>query len=100
MMCYAGFGPSTGPLRSGGGYYAIGVLPDRTARAPIGMALVDGQDQDGRALWRLTIAATELPGLYVVVDRKFRLAHRTPPAGGAADRGGHCPPNETGRSPR
>jgi hypothetical protein len=74
MMFFASFGPDSGPLLSGAGYYAIAVLPYRTARAPIGMALADGEDQNGLALWRLTIGEVDMPGLHVVIDRKFRPA--------------------------
>jgi hypothetical protein len=38
------------------------------------MALVAGQDQNGLALWRLTVDAIELLGLHVVIDRQFRPA--------------------------
>jgi hypothetical protein len=74
MAGYAKFGPLSGPLRSDAGYCGIGVYPDRRGRTPIGTALVAGQDEDGRALWRLTIDTIELPGSWVVVDREFRPA--------------------------
>jgi hypothetical protein len=90
MAYYANFGPASGPLRSAAGFYAIGVLPTRGARTPIGTALADGQDRDGRALWKLTIDTIELPGLYLVVDRQFRPAHRGDrgPREGGRGRGG------------
>jgi hypothetical protein len=74
MAYHTNVGPPAGSLRSDTHYYAIGVLQSRETRTPIGVALVAGQDQDGRALWRLTIDTSELPGLYVVIDRQFRPA--------------------------
>jgi hypothetical protein len=69
-------GPRSGPLLSGTGYLAIRVLHARRASTPIGAALVAGQGQDaeGRVLWRLTIDTLELPGFWIVVDREFRPA--------------------------
>jgi hypothetical protein len=74
MVYYTNVGPLSGPLLSSAGYIAIGVLPARQAQTPIGTALVAGRDEDGRALWRLTIDPIELAGLWVVVDRGFRPA--------------------------
>ena len=72
MAYYTNAGPLSGPLPHRAGYFAIGVFQDRASRTPIGVALVMGEDQDGVALWRLTIDEFELPGLYVAVDREFR----------------------------
>jgi hypothetical protein len=90
MAYYANFGPVSGRLRSATGYYAIGVLPARGARTPIGVALAVGRDRDGRALWELTIDTVELPGFYLVIDRRFRPAHRggRGPREGGRGRGG------------
>jgi hypothetical protein len=76
MAYYAKFGPDSGPLRSRAGYCGIGVLQSRESHTLIGVALAAGQDQNGLALWRLTIDTIDLPGLYVVVDREFRPAHQ------------------------
>jgi hypothetical protein len=72
MAYYTNVGPLSGPLVSRAGYFAIVVLPARQSRTPIGQALAAGQDNDGLALWRLTVETIELPGLWVVVDREFR----------------------------
>jgi hypothetical protein len=77
MAYYTRFGPISGPLRSASGYHAVGVLPARESRTAIGLAVASGQDQHGRALWRLSIDTLDLPGLYVVTDRQFRPAHRS-----------------------
>jgi hypothetical protein len=74
MAYYANFGPVSGPLLSRAGYHAVRILPDRGTHVPIGVALAEGQDQDGRALWQLTVDTVELPGLFVVIDREFRPA--------------------------
>ncbi len=74
MAYYTNVGPLPGPLLVSAGYFAIGVLQARQAYTPIGMALVAGQDENGLALWRLTIDTFELPGFWVVVDREFRPA--------------------------
>jgi hypothetical protein len=72
MTYYTNVGPRSGPLLSRAGYCAIGVLPFRESPTLIGVALAVGQDEDGLALWRLTIDTIELPVLYVVIDREFR----------------------------
>jgi hypothetical protein len=74
MAYFTKSGPSSGRLRSDAGYYALGVLHARETRTPIGEAVADGQDRNGRALWRLTVEAIDLPRLFVVVDRQFRQA--------------------------
>jgi hypothetical protein len=74
MAYYTNVGPPSGPLLSRAGYFAIAVLHARQAYAPIGTALTDGPDEDGLALWRLTINEAEVPGLWIVLDREFRPA--------------------------
>jgi hypothetical protein len=74
MSYYTNAGPLSGPLRANVGYFGIGVSQSPGTCTPIGAALVAGQDQNGLALWRLTIDTTDLPGLYVVIDREFRPA--------------------------
>jgi hypothetical protein len=74
MAYYANLGPLSGPLLCSAGYFAIKVLQARKIHTPVGEALVAGHDQNGLALWRLTIDSIDLPGLYVVVDREFRPA--------------------------
>jgi hypothetical protein len=79
MAYYTNVGPQSGPLLSSAGYFAIGVVQARQAHTAIGTALVAGKDENGLALWRLTIDTIDLPGLWVVVDREFRPA----PTGGS-----------------
>jgi hypothetical protein len=73
MAYHTYVGPLSGPLLAKAGYMAIAVLAAPQARKPIGTALATGEDGDGLALWRITFDAVELPGLYVVIDREFRL---------------------------
>jgi hypothetical protein len=65
-------GPRSGPLRLAAGYCAVSVFLERVTRTPIGEALAVGEDEDGLALWRLTVGEIELPGLFVAIDREFR----------------------------
>ncbi len=74
MAYFTNVGPLSGPLLSGAGYFAIGVLTSRKVFTPVGVALVAGNNEDGLALWRLSIDTLELPGLWVVIDREFRPA--------------------------
>jgi hypothetical protein len=74
MPYYTNVGPLTRPLLYSAGHLAIRVLRCREGRTPIGEALVEGRDRDGLALWRLTVDALKLPGVYVVIDREFRPA--------------------------
>jgi hypothetical protein len=69
--------PGTGPDGdvAGDSLPAIGVMESPTDHAPIGTALGAGQDDDGRALWRLTVHGGELPGRWIVIDRRFVPVH-------------------------
>jgi hypothetical protein len=74
MSYFANIGPRSGPILGQHHLVAIGVLQALHDHAPIGMALADGQGEDGLIHWRLTINEAELPGLWIVVDREFRPA--------------------------
>jgi hypothetical protein len=71
MPYFANLGPRSGPVLGDTALYAIAVLRAREDDAPIGEAVAAGRDNDGLALWQLTIDGAELPGLWVVVDREF-----------------------------
>jgi hypothetical protein len=86
MAYHTNVGPISGPLHNKHRYIAIGVFQAREIRSPIGLAMADGQGQDGLILWRLTINEAELPGRWVVVDRGFR-----PATSAEHRRGGDCP---------
>jgi hypothetical protein len=74
MAYYTPLGPRNGPLRYPDAPAAIGVLESRDNPKPVGLASAVGWDDDGVAVWRLTICGAELPGSWIVVDREFRPA--------------------------
>jgi hypothetical protein len=74
MAYYTPVGPLTGSLRYSEAPAANGVLASRANPLPVGLAPLVGWDDDGVALWRLSICGAMVPGLCVVVDREFRLA--------------------------
>jgi hypothetical protein len=74
MPYFSSMGPRSGPILWRNGLAAIGVLEALGARMPIGMALSAGSDENGLALWTLTVGGDEVPGLWVVMDREFRPA--------------------------
>jgi hypothetical protein len=75
MSYYTNIGRRAGPILGSDCLAAIGVLESPTDHAPIGTALGDGQDDDGRALWRLTVHDLELPGHWIVIDHRFVPVH-------------------------
>jgi hypothetical protein len=72
MTYYTDVGPLSGPLCSKHGFLAIRVFGAGPIQEAIGVALAEGQDANGLALWRLTIGEAEMPGTWVVLDRVFR----------------------------
>jgi len=62
-----------GTIKSEGGQLPgwIGVLeaPDRPM--PIGIASAIGRTEDGLAVWGLRVHGAEVPGRWVIVDRRF-----------------------------
>jgi hypothetical protein len=77
MRYFTSNGPKKGAIMWRHNYEAIGVLAhpfdDLDGFAlPIGMALGNRWDDDGRQLYRLTLKkGGDLPGVWVVVDREF-----------------------------
>jgi hypothetical protein len=51
---------------------AIDVLQAPDDHMPIGIAMSAGPNRAGVAVWRLIVRKTEVPGLWVIVDREFR----------------------------
>lgn len=74
MTYFTDAGPKSGPIRWELRIDALGVLESRDDHTPIGMALAFGMDEQRRSLWRLTVHGVELPGVFIVVDREFRLS--------------------------
>ncbi len=85
MGYFANMGPQTGPILERHGLAGIGVLGARDRPTPIGMAVSVGWGEGQVALWELTVADVELPGLWVVVDRRFHSAYED--GRGSDDRG-------------
>ena len=74
MAYYTAVGPRSGPLRYPDSPAAVGVLESRANPVPVGIAVRDGWDQDGVALWRLAIRGVDVHGRWIVADREFRPA--------------------------
>jgi hypothetical protein len=74
MSYFANIGPRLGPIMGRHRLVSIGVLQAPDDRAPIGMALAIGRDDDDVEVWELTVRGVELHGRWVVVDREFRPA--------------------------
>jgi hypothetical protein len=70
---YSSSGPRVGPYLLREAPRSIGVMEVPDDRTPIGMAAAAGRDEDGVALWRLTVRKVELGCRWIVVDREFRL---------------------------
>jgi hypothetical protein len=68
---YANVGPVKGPLRYRDVPGSIGVLEAPDKPMPIGQAMCKTWDEQGRAVWELTIGGHQLPGRWVIVDRQF-----------------------------
>ena len=69
-----------GPVRYGQLPGSIGVLEALDKSMPIGIASEIGRTADGLAVWRLTVHGAEVPGRWVIIDRRF-VAVENAPAG-------------------
>ncbi len=63
-----------GPIRDNMVPGPIGVHGTSAGAMPVGVASAYGRDRDGLSLWRLTIPGGELPGSWIIVDKRFRPA--------------------------
>ena len=68
---YTNAGPVQGPFLYRDAPKAIDVFDAPDDPTPIGTALCLGSNRVGVAVWKLTLNDTELPGHWVVIDRKF-----------------------------
>jgi hypothetical protein len=71
---YANIGPARGLFLYCEAIAAIGVLDAPDQHLPIGVALPARRHPSGAALWRLEVHGAELPGLWVIRDRRFKPA--------------------------
>ena len=88
-MWYSSIGPREGPLIYNEALLAVRVTRTRRSRVAMGAAFCVGRGQTGAALWKLTIGNVEVPGRWIIVDRKFQRAESAPgraftPSGGMA----------------
>ena len=72
MRYFTSFGPQSGTLPYSVAYGAIPVLEARYKLTPIGVATCVGVNVKGQALWTLNVRDTDVPGRWIVVDRRFR----------------------------
>jgi hypothetical protein len=52
--------------------HPVGVIDSLFGGLPIGVATCVGKDENGLAVWILAVNGERIPGLWVIVDRKFR----------------------------
>jgi hypothetical protein len=63
----------TGPIRYGDVPGSIGVLEASDQFMPVGVAHCVTWNQEGLAVWKLSIGKQEVAGRWVIIDREFRL---------------------------
>jgi hypothetical protein len=73
-MYFANVGPVKGPVLHQSVPSAIGVLEAPDNHMPIGKAMCRTWDEQGLAVWTLTVHGKELPGRFIIIDREFRPA--------------------------
>jgi hypothetical protein len=60
-----------GPVRYGQLPGSIGVLEALDKPMPIGIASEIGWTEGGLAVWRLRVHSADIPGRWVIIDRRF-----------------------------
>jgi hypothetical protein len=73
-----------GPVRYGQLPGSIGVLEALDKPMPIGMASQTGRTEGGLAVWRLHVHGADVPGRWVIIDRRF-VAVENASAGSRSD---------------
>jgi hypothetical protein len=63
---------ASGPVRYGQLPGSVGVLEALDKPMPLGIASCIGWEPAGLAVWRLSIDDQDVPGRWIIVDRKFR----------------------------
>ena len=74
MPYFANVGPVKGPVKHRDLPGSIGVLESQTNHMPIRQADCRTWDENGLAVWTLTIGGQLLEGRWVIIDREFRPA--------------------------
>jgi hypothetical protein len=72
MRYFANDGSTKGPVRYRDVIGAAGVLEAPDNHMPIGMATCKTWNENGLAVWVLTIGGHEIPGRWVIIDREFK----------------------------
>jgi hypothetical protein len=67
-----------GPVRYGDTHGFLGVLECPDDPVPIGVASRVGQTEDGTAVWRLAVRGHDIPGRWVIIDRRFEAVDGDP----------------------
>jgi hypothetical protein len=71
-VCSSGAASPQHPLvRYGKILGSIGVLEDPVKPIPVGMANCTGWGAAGLAIWRLTVDDADVPGRWIIIDRRF-----------------------------
>ena len=78
----ASLGPRPGPPVYNEALLAMRVTSTWRGRGTIGAAVCVGRNEDGVALWELTVDEVEPPGRWVLIDRQFRPVQVSGPAPG------------------
>jgi hypothetical protein len=73
MRYFAGIS-QTGPIKYGKLPGSIGVLESPDNAMPIGQTNCKTWDQNGLAVWVLSIGGQPIEGRWVIIDREFRPA--------------------------
>ena len=67
-----------GPVRSGRLPGSIGVLEALDKPMPIGIASELGRTEGGLAVWGLNVQGADVPGRWLIIDRRFVPVERAP----------------------
>jgi hypothetical protein len=69
---------AAGPVRYGQLPGSIGVLEALDKPMPIGIASQIGRTEGGLAVWGLNVHGADVPGRWVILDRRFVPVERAP----------------------
>jgi hypothetical protein len=67
-----------GPVRSGQVPGSIGVLESLNNKMPIGIAPEIGRTERGLAVWSLRRHGADVPGRWVIIDRRYVAPENVP----------------------
>jgi hypothetical protein len=67
-----------GPVRYGRLPGSIGILEALDKPMPIGIASEIGRTERGLAVWQLAIDGADVPGRWIIIDRRYVPVERAP----------------------